>query len=94
MKLQNGDMIVVHGIVEDEREVVRYTDASALVTFMRERDDPNEFTKNNEEYMRIVNLQFKEAYNLGDKITIPFHNEEAFVSALFRLGVVSKTTLN
>lgn len=94
MKLQTGDMIVVHGIIEAEREVVKYTDASALVTFLRERDDPNEHMKNNEEYMRIVNLQFKEIYKLSDKVTIPFHNEEAFVSALFRLGVFSKTTLN
>lgn len=94
MKLQTGDVIVVHGAKEAERDLVKYTDASALVTFLRERDDPDELLKNNEEYMRVVNSQFKKIYDLEDKVIIPFHNEEAFVSALFRLGIFAKTILN
>jgi hypothetical protein len=94
MKLQTGDVIVVHGSKEAERDLVKYTDASALVTFLRERDDPDELFRSNEEYMRDVNTEFKKIYNIEEKVIIPFHNEEAFVNAMFRLGVFAKTTLN
>jgi len=94
MKLQTGDVIVVHGTKEAERDLIEYTDASSLVTFLRERDDPDEKIKNNEEYMRFVNSQFREIYNLKENVAIPFHSEEAFVAIMFKLGVFSKTTLN
>lgn len=86
-----GDTIVIHGKSTLDRELVTFTDADSLVAYFRERDDPDGEIRNNEEYMRTVANRLQE---LTDSSPLPIHDSEAFVAALFRLGLCSKTTLN
>ena len=87
---KSGDIIVIYGRTDFDRDVITYTDAKDLVAYFRERDYPDaDFS--NEEYMRMVGNKLKSA---AEGLNIPSHNEEAFVEALFRMGLCGKTTLN
>lgn len=88
---KTGDAIVIYGRSSHDRDLIKYTDAKDLVTYIRERDHPDGDVTNNEEYMRLVVSRIKEAHK---DFNMPYHNEDAFVSALFRLGMFGKTTLN
>lgn len=88
-----GDVVVIYGRTKYDRELVTFTDAKDLVSYFRERDDPSGETTNNEDYMRNVGARLREAYEV-DAALLPLHSEEAFVAALFRLGLCSITTLN
>lgn len=83
-----GDIVVIYGRT---RDVVKYTDAKNFVSYLRERDFPEGSVNSNEEYMRTVALRVKETY---EDFNLPSHNEEAFIGALFRIGMFGKTTLN
>ncbi len=84
-----GDTIVVYGKTRFDRELVNFTDAKALVAYFRERDDYVHLT--NEDYMSLVEAKMREV--VGSSV-LPYHNEEAFVAGLFRLGLCATTTLN
>jgi hypothetical protein len=89
-QLKAGDTVVIYGRTNFERELVTYTDAKELVSYIREKDYPDD-EMNNQEYMQMI-LKNIQSYNEG--FTMPTHNEEAFVAALFRLGLCDKTQLN
>lgn len=87
-----GDTIVIHGKSAIDRELVTFTNAESLVEYFRERDDPDGEIGSNEEYMRAVATRLQELTE--NSAALPIHSPEAFISALFRLGLCSKTTLN
>ena len=84
-------MVVIFGRTNNDRDVIKYTNAKDLVAYIRERDYPDGEIVNNEEYMKTVVDRIKEVH---EHFVLPHHNEEAFVAALFRLGMFGKTTLN
>ena len=90
-QFKTGDIVVIYGRTSFDRELVTYTDAKAFVSHIRKKDYPNNDDMSNEDYMRTI-LQNIQEHNEG--FTVPTHNEEAFVSALFRLGLCDKTQLN
>lgn len=90
---KTGDVVVIYGTHRDDRDVIKYTDAKELVAYIRERDHPagNNGISTNEDYMRFVVSSIQKHYT---DFVFPCHTEDAFVEALFRLGMVAKTTLN
>jgi len=90
-QFKTGDVVVIYGRTNFDREVITYTDAKDLVAYIRNKDYPDNKSMNNEEYMRTI-VQNIQEYNEG--FTLPIHDEEAFVSALIRLGLCDKTQLN
>lgn len=92
-KVKNGDIIVVHGDDLYDRDLVKFTDAKTLVAYFRERDYPNDDSTDNKEYMKNVVDAWRDVYGTNAN-AVPFHNEESFVAALFRLGLCGVTTLN
>lgn len=88
--VKTGDVVVIYGRNNFDRDVIEFTNAKDLITYIRERNYQSYEIESNEEYMQFIVSRFKEKYD-GH---IPYHNEEAFVSALFRLGLFGKTTLN
>lgn len=91
MSAKTGDMVVIYGRTKTDRDVIKYTSAKDLVAYIRERDYPDGEINSNEEYMRTVVDRIREVY---EHFALPHHNEEAFVAALFRIGMFGKTTLN
>lgn len=89
--LQSGDTIVFHGVDDYHRYLLKYTNPEELVTQLRERDDPNGKFRNNQDYMRTINDIIASA---TETTTVPLHSEEAFVNALFRIGLFSKANLH
>jgi len=88
---KSGDVVVIYGRTTYDRQIIKYTDAKDLVAYLRERDYPEGDVTTNEEYMRLVLSRIKAAY---EDFNLPYHNEDAFVSALFRMGMFGKATLN
>lgn len=86
-----GDAVVIYGSNSFDRDVVKYTNAKALITYIRERDHEHNDIATNEEYMHMIVSRIKDAY---EDVNLPYHDEEAFVAALFKLGLFDKTTLN
>jgi hypothetical protein len=91
MSAKTGDMVVIYGRTKNDRDVIKYTSAKDLVAYIRERDYPDGEINSNEEYMRTVVDRIGEVQK---HFVLPHHNEEAFVAALFRIGMFGKTTLN
>ena len=89
-QLKTGDIVVIYGRTNFDRELVTYTDAKNLVSHIREKDYPDN-EMNNEEYMRMI---VKNIQEVNENFNMPIHNEEAFVAAMFRLGLCDKTQLN
>ena len=89
-ELKVGDVIVIYGRTNFERDLVVYTDAKDLVAHIRKKDYSDE-EMNNEEFMRLIvsNIQ-----KVNENFNVPIHSEEAFVAALFNLGICDKTQLN
>jgi len=90
-KPKPGDVIVIYGSNDFDRDLIKYTDAKDLITYIRERDHPAGNIANNKEYMQLIVSRIQEVY---EGFNLPYHNEEAFVVALFGLGIFGKTTLN
>lgn len=88
--VKTGDVVVIYGRNDFDRDVIEFTNAKDLITYIRERNYKTYEISSNEEYMSFIVSRFKEKYD-GN---IPCHNEEAFVAALFKLGLFGKTTLN
>lgn len=89
---KSGDVVVIYGRTKLDRDVVRFTDATSLVSYFRERDDPKGEIASNAEYMKFVGDRLRTVYEMEG--VLPSHNEDAFVAGLFRLGLCSLTTLN
>jgi len=90
-QFNNGDIVVIYGETEFERELVKYTNAKDLVTHLRKKEYPDNNSMSNQEYMRTLLKNIQE-YN--ESFVIPIHSEEAFISALIQLGLCYKTQLN
>lgn len=88
---KTGEAVVIYGRNDFERDVIQYTDAKALITYIRERDHSNGDISTNEEYMHMFVSRIQDEFK---GFTLPYHNEEAFVTALFGLGMFGKTILN
>lgn len=91
-----GEMVVIFGKTDFDREVIQYTNAKDFVAYICKRDHPGN-TPTNEVYMKnianSIRVAFKDAAAEAN-INIPTHSEEAFVKALFRLGIVNTTVMN
>lgn len=90
---QSGDTIIISGLTEEDRYYMKYTNAQDFIAALREKDDPRGQLLNNVDYMRAVNKQLSSILEQVDAV-LPIHSEEAFISALYRLGVFSKAILN
>lgn len=88
--VKTGDVVVIYGRNDYDRDVIEFTNAKDLITYIRERNYQTYEIGSNQEYMELIVSNFKEKYDGY----IPSHSEEAFVAALFKLGLFGKTTLN
>ena len=89
-----GDWItVLVGPTRFDHDLVKYTDAKGLVEWFRNRDDPESVLGSNEDYMRnVAKVLEQRLADAGE--TLPCHDEEAFVKALFRIGFCQTVLLN
>ena len=86
---QPGDKIVVIGANMLDREVFTYQDPVSFVAEIAKNDDQITGTNSNQEFMQKVAHVMKYT-----DISIPYHNEEAFVKALTRAGIFVRASLN
>lgn len=86
---QPGDKVVVMGSSPLDREMFTYQDPVSFVTEISKSDDQVSGSNSNQEFMRRVAILLKET-----DVTIPHHNEEAFINALIRAGICSRASLN
>lgn len=83
-----GQTVVITGETAFDREIVVYNDPVSFVeTIANSKKKSEKIT--NQEFMFNVSSLLKDA-----DITIPHHNEEAFVSALIKVGICSPAILN
>jgi hypothetical protein len=97
MVAKTGEMVVIFGKTDFDREVIQYTNAKDFVAYICKRDHPDGNTPTNEVYMNYIANSIRGAFKdsaAEANINIPTHSEEAFVKALFRLGIVNTTVMN
>jgi hypothetical protein len=88
-RFQPGDKIVVVGATLLDREVFIYQDPVSFVAEIAKTDVRITGTNSNQEFMHKVAMVLQEV-----DVTIPHHNEEVFMAALARAGILSKASLN
>jgi len=85
---QPGETVVITGSTAFDREVFIYNDPVSFVeTIANSNKDKEKIT--NQQFMFNVSSLLKDM-----DVTIPHHNEEAFVAALIKAGICSTAILN
>lgn len=86
---QPGDNIAVVGADMFDRQVFTYQDPVSFVAEIAKNDDQITGTNSNQEFMEKLARVMEDI-----DISIPHHNEEAFLKALTRAGIFVKASLN
>lgn len=82
-----GDKVLILGETDQDRDVVEYSDPVSFVKYMS--DKHKIVFETNEEFMDSMARLLNKV-----SITIPHHNEEAFINGLIRIGICKHATLN
>lgn len=83
-----GQTVVITGETAFDREVIVYNDPVSFVETIA-NSKKNKEKISNQQFMFNVSTILKEA-----DVNIPHHSEEAFVTALIKVGICSPATLN
>lgn len=85
-----GEKVVVVGASVTDRDVLTFKDPVSFVTEIASTDAEATGQLTNDQFM----LRVSQIMGAADNISIPHHNEEAFIRALIKFGVCSSATLN
>ena len=87
--LRERDTANLRKKIEEEVGLETKFQNESMLTVMRTMAD-------NQSYMRMVSKTIERALGSAykDTVTIPFHDEQAFVEAMFRFGIAVPVTVN
>ena len=84
---QPGETVVIMGSSTYDRDMVVFNDPVSFVSSIANKEGGETIT--NEQFMLKVSTLLKEV-----DLSIPHHNEEAFILALIKAGICSTAILN
>jgi hypothetical protein len=85
---QPGEMVVIIGSTLFDRDMVMFNDPVSFVSSIANKEENSE-PVTNQQFMMKVSRILKEV-----DVSIPHHNEEAFILALINAGICSTAILN